>query len=904
MAFEKFLVYSASAGSGKTFALSLRYIALLFLGESPSNILAATFTKKAASQMQTRVRDYLLNLEKEKEFLRLLSEEISLEPKKVLEKKPEILSRFLSSQNYILTIDSFIASILRTNALEIGLEPNFITLEKVEILKEFLEDISQKGILEEFVDLTLMMDQQKSNTFLEIMKKLFSLDPILPQKIELLDGNLFLLEKEISFLREKIFLELRKDSNLKEDKILQFSKAPIKEFYKKSLFSKTTLFEHRDYKSVVKKNPLIDKLFLELKQKIKEWLILKESYILSRIFLLYEEYKNTKISKIKASNTLSFDDVSYFTYRLLYNTIKKDFFYFKLDSKFRHILIDEFQDTSTLQFLILKPLIDEIFAGGEERRSFFYVGDPKQSLYRFRGGQEELFNWVANHYKIKVKNLDSNYRSYKNIIESVNNWFKGKMPNYFPQKAFFEKTGYVKVLDSNEIFLDAINEAKKLVKRGIDPSLITFLVFTNDEGVKLQNLATKENFPTILQTSSKLNRLSMILALVNACEYLYRGYEIDLFNLLLRVGIKNPKSIDFSWFNSKLRPLEVLNNLIRIFDFFYDEINILNLLEFASKYDEIGDFLEEFENSRVPIATKSKYGATIMTIHTSKGLEFDYVIVLDRTKKESNNFDKLLFKYDQDLYIQRVFYKFSKRENFDQIYSEVLKNDKSLRNKDRLNVLYVALTRAKKGLIVVKNIKNSVFEKELLMRPFEIGEIEKEDIKKDNILEPSYPNLTKYGVQKLEEKEEKEYDYYAALFGTALHYTLENLKDFTLESLGFAIESTKNRFGAILSEEEILDIKSRITMLIKSSKFQDLIKDSKIFKETPFSFEGELFQVDLMLEKENKILIIDYKSSPKEFYKHKKQVLNYCKIISKLTNKKTEGLIYYLLKEEIFFKKI
>jgi len=55
----------------------------------------------------------------------------------------------------------------------------------------------------------------------------------------------------------------------------------------------------------------------------------------------------------------------------------------------------------------------------------------------------------------------------------------------------------------------------------------------------------------------------------------------------------------------------------------------LNLLEFASKYSELGEFLEEFENSRVPIATKSKYGATIMTIHNSKGLEFDYVIVID-----------------------------------------------------------------------------------------------------------------------------------------------------------------------------------------------------------------------------------------------------------------------------------
>ncbi len=121
----------------------------------------------------------------------------------------------------------------------------------------------------------------------------------------------------------------------------------------------------------------------------------------------------------KRLNTLSFDDTLFLTHKLLNTSIDRDFIYFKLDSTFKHILIDEFQDTSTIQFLLLKPLLDEIFSGGDEFRSFFYVGDTKQSLYRFRGGREELFFKVAKRYNIKIAQMDTNYRSSKLIVDKL-----------------------------------------------------------------------------------------------------------------------------------------------------------------------------------------------------------------------------------------------------------------------------------------------------------------------------------------------------------------------------------------------------------------------------------------------------------------------------------------------------
>ena len=127
MSFKPFLAYSASAGSGKTFALSVRYISLLFMGEAPSSILAATFTNKAAAEMRQRVVDSLRYLKENEAFLDAVCSQTGLSGEELFAKQPEVLARFLSSSSYIVTLDSFFSSILRSASLEIGLEPDFVT---------------------------------------------------------------------------------------------------------------------------------------------------------------------------------------------------------------------------------------------------------------------------------------------------------------------------------------------------------------------------------------------------------------------------------------------------------------------------------------------------------------------------------------------------------------------------------------------------------------------------------------------------------------------------------------------------------------------------------------------------------------------------------------------------------
>ena len=160
--------------------------------------------------------------------------------------------------------------------------------------------------------------------------------------------------------------------------------------------------------------------------------------------------------------------------------------------------------------------------------------------------------------------------------------------------------------------------------------------------------------------------------------------------------------------------------------------------------------------------------------------------------------------------------------------------------------------------------------------------------------------ISNYGTQETpaaEEEEEKDHE--AILFGTALHYGLEMLGGFDEVSLLSAMVSMKNKFGQQLSHVNIEEIESRISSLIHDATFQDLLEGAKIRKEQSLSYDGEIKQIDLLLEYEEHYLVIDYKSSRKYALKHQNQVGYYKKAIANITGKRTEGMIIYLLEDEI-----
>jgi len=903
MTFQPHLAYSASAGSGKTFALSVRYISLLFMGESPSSILAATFTNKAAAEMRQRVVDSLRSLGDNEAFLGAVLVETGLTSEALFAKQPEVLAKFLSHSSYIVTLDSFFSSILRSASLEIGLEPDFVTKTEGEdeLEKHFLDEVQANGLLSNLVKLAIDIEDKRFGKIFDLMQHFYKVDPLLPKQKE---SNLVLAKQEeaCEVLRLKIIKALT-DASAAPRCMKQFETKSIKELFAKKLFEKETLGEHSWFKKVA--NDELEGLYAYLKIELAKWAEAREAMVLHNLFTIYDYYKNANITNAKSSGVLSFDDLTYFTYRLLHESISKEFLYFKIDSKFKHILLDEFQDTSTLQFLLLKPLIDEIFAGQgqSEFKSFFYVGDTKQSLYRFRGGVEELFDKVAERYGVEILPMDTNYRSSKNVVEQVNRWFEPTMQGYVPQKSREGASeGYVEVLESEEVIDEAVKQAKKLLDLGINVDDIAFLVSTNKDGQTLQEACQKEGIEVLLKTSSSLKNMPKIAALVAMTEYLFFGNKIDAEAMLLHVG-KTLEEVDVSWFSVFMSPLQVVDRLVREFGYFDEDLNILKILEFASNYNDIPTFVEEFKTSSISVASNTVHGAKIMTIHGSKGLEFEYVILLDKLTRKNADKSALLYHYDESLHIDKILYRTKGRENFDAEYAQILEERKVSSEKDSMNVLYVALTRAVEGMIVIRKPKDSIFDA-LGMEVMSIGTLqmrnEKLEIRNDGNQTESAIVISNYGTQETPNKsEEDKKDYEAILFGTALHYTLEMIGAFDDGHLAAAMMALKNRYGQQLNDAQIQEIEKRVKSLIDNAEFQTLLKGANIRKEQSLSYEGELKQIDLLLEYEDYNLVIDYKSSKKHSLKHQSQVGYYKKAIGDITGKRTEGMIVYLLDDGV-----
>jgi len=902
--FKQHLAYSASAGSGKTFALSVRYISLLFMGESPGSILAATFTNKAAAEMRQRVVDSLRNLGENEAFLDAIVVQTGLSREELFAKQPKVLARFLASSAYIVTLDSFFAGILRSASLELGLEPDFVTKEQGEdeLEKHFLEEVQAEGLLSNLVKLAMDIEDKRFGKIFELMQNFYKVDPLLPNTSYDI-GNISQLEKEIDTCRELLY-RLVVASGASQTAINNFLPVSTKILFSKDVFKKVSLLDHRNYKKYVEQNPQIDEQFLALKGLLSKWAKMREIVVLHNLFKIYDYYKNATIMNAKTSGVLTFDDLSYFTYRLLHESMSKEFLYFKIDAKFKHILLDEFQDTSTLQFLLLKPLIDEIFSGygQSEFKTFFYVGDTKQSLYRFRGGVEELFDKVAQSYKVDILPMDTNYRSSKNVVEQVNRWFESTMEGYTAQKSRPDASqGYVEVLESEKIIDEAVTQAKKLLDLGINVDDIAFLVHTNKDGQSLQEACEHEGIQTLLKTSSSLKNMPKIAALVAMCEYLFYGEKIDAQAMLLKID-KTLEEIDVAWFSAFMSPLQVVDRLVREFGYFDDDLNILKLLEFSSAFSDIPTFVEEFKSSSIAVASNSVHGAKIMTVHGSKGLEFEYVILLDKVTRKRADTSALVYHYNDNLYIEKILYRTAGRENFDENYAQIMQDKKDSSLKDNKNVLYVALTRAVEGLIVIRKPKESVFD-EIGMETMCIGSLRVQERSSNGrfiTYEQNPVVLSNYGTQETSlSEDEEEKDHEAILFGTALHYALEMLGTFDEDSLSVAMMSMKNKYGQQLHVDIIDEIEQRIRALIEDQEFQSLLQGAKVRKEQSLSFEGELKQIDLLLEYEEHFLVIDYKSSKKYALKHQNQVNHYKKAIRNITGKRTEGLIIYLLKEEI-----
>ncbi|GAA7837561.1 RecB-like helicase [Helicobacter pylori] len=912
------MALKASAGSGKTFALSVRFLALLFKGANPSEILTLTFTKKATAEMKERILDYLKilqkeNLEDEKEkeksqnILKELEEKYRLDPSFVQNSAQKIYQRFLNAEIRISTIDAFFQSILRKFCWFVGLSANFEVNEDTkahqqQLNESFLSALDNKQLEElgVFIAQCLSYDSYTSDSVLERLR-------FLKNKLYLFDPN----KKEPAF-DEKDFLEKLRSLNKQIQSVETASdkaKTAIKcddfrGFLNSSLTWLEKKSEYRFFKKIKDEIPTLESECEEIENDLKRYYEARENALFKK-FPKFIHLYDKAISKIQA---LDFDAIKDKVHALLngYEEMPAEFFYFRLDSRIAHILIDEFQDTSLNDYKILAPFIDEIKAGiGQAKwhRSVFFVGDVKQSIYGFRGSFSSLFESVSKDFY--HDNLQFNHRSSPLIINYVNTIFKKAYQNsptaYLEQKYpkassnKHAKDGYVKVslvADERELLLKQIlQEAKNLLEHRIEPKDITLLCATNDDALEIKNYLQK-NLSAIRPTTESSAKLSQFVEskiIKNALEYALAEEPYKPFykhSVLKLAGYLHDDAIALAGFNPKKESVAgFVWKVMEWFEFYTECAQIC--LELAVGCEDANEFLEKLEAKE--IASFKAEGAQIMTIHKSKGMQFPYVIVCERLgKPKSNNSNQFLEEYS-GTELTRLYYRMKNREVVDKDYARALDKEEAAKDHEETNVYYVAFTRAELGLIVVakdkdqkkdkKESKNKGMCEKLDLAPLEEGTIapvissQKEPPPESVVIKPHA-----YGeqVQEIEEEPsdyEKNNDQEAINFGIALHKGLEYQYAYRIPKKSI-LEYLDYHHGFYGLDHQALE--ESLELFENDAKIQALFKNLALRGEVAFLFEGVVSRIDVLLwDKGQNLYVLDYKSSQNYQQSHKAQVSHY-----------------------------
>ncbi|MFY4817801.1 RecB-like helicase [Aliarcobacter butzleri] len=898
---KNYLALKASAGSGKTFALTVRYICLLLLGAKPNEILTLTFTNKAANEMSERIYKTLLTLGDDEAYLNAIENEVNLSKEEILGKKNILIKQFSNANLSIFTIDKFVNKILREFCGYIGISDDFeIKNDDIEKLSyEFLKSLNEKDF-QTLIDLSFY-EKKKFNSIFELFKTILEKN----EDIEVIniDASLIELQKE-NILKEafKIKESILSCANASNSAKNAVDFQTFEDLFGRTWLEKENFEDYSYFKKCANESNKND--FFKLKEELSIYYKIRAGFSLNKIFEVYLKFRDFKFEFNKNKNYLEFNDISNLVYDLLSTKIDKDFLYFRLDSNYSHILIDEFQDTSLLQYKILEPLIDEILSGDVTKfKTFFYVGDTKQSIYRFRGGKRELFDYVANTNKIlEIEVLNTNYRSCENVINFVNELFLN-LPNYeyFKQESV-RTNGYVEVVvdatfEEDEKFVNVAKKIEELLQSGVNFNDIAILTYTNDDVLSLYYYL-KQKFPSIkisTEMTSKLINQQNVKALINAIKYIYFKEEIYKENLNAIIGNKLLTTLNLEIVLDEISVQEVIKELSKKLKII-DE-NIIKLIEVSSSFNNIVDFVYEIDKLEAIMENSESKGLQILTIFKSKGLEFHTVILLDRIKRKNVDKSSLLFDYE-NLELKNIFYKIKGYENFNEDYKKAIEKEKKLSLEDEINILYVAMTRAKNNMIIFKKEKSSVFDI-LNMNVCKIGKIINssnlvKNIEEKSIISYTPLNLGTQEKQITKEKELKENHLHSRYFGLATHYCLEMLNNFSFNDLKYTLNLARTRFSNYLSDKDFTDIENRLAHLINNDFFKFLITNSILTSEQSLIYKEELKIIDLLIYKDETYYILDYKTTKEELdEEHKNQVLYYKEAIKEIF--KTSNVKSYLV---------
>lgn len=734
-----FTVYNASAGSGKTYTLVKEYLLLLIKArnvDSYKNILAITFTNKAVAEMKSRIITGLTSLAAEdcpenyRNLLNDLSAETGLSKSQIQLKAKKILKSLL--HNYaafdISTIDKFTHKIIKSFAKDLGIPLNFeVELNIQQVLKEAVDRVINKAGEDKILTKALLnftLSKADDDKSWDISKDLFEFSGLLTQEnqqkyVSLLKGKTLQDFEEYS---KKLKKEIISAEKIIADSAEVFFDIVNKNGFDKKCFNGGYLFNYFEklrlknyshsfnvkWQEDIEEKPLYSKsvqpdkkamldscqpeitlVFLTSRAAIFRREYLKEIVKNLNPLSLLSEISN-ELETIKKERSLVLISDFNPTIAAEINHQPAPFIYERLGERYRNYFIDEFQDTSQMQWENLIPLIDHAISTenlNNENANLTIVGDAKQSIYRFRGGKAEqfinLYN-TNNPFAAKkiLTNLPCNYRSAEKVVEFNNSFFKfisGKFGNQVyrelfetcSQKPIKKLEGYVNVSflkcdkkeDEMELHPEKVFEIiKDLDDRGMSRSDICILTRTRSQSFAVARFLNEQGVSIVSSESLLVSNSPEVEFINNIFEYSLHPTDHSLKWKILnylnsRLNIENPhlnlqKNLQyghskfFDWLKENdiffnLETLKVLTlyeaaeYIIRSFSLItksnaYLQYYLDFIFDKTSKdYTGIPNFLEVWgqEKDRLSIvAPKSKNAVQIMTIHKAKGLEFPVVI--------------------------------------------------------------------------------------------------------------------------------------------------------------------------------------------------------------------------------------------------------------------------------------
>ncbi|MDR2046182.1 MAG: UvrD-helicase domain-containing protein [Rickettsiales bacterium] len=462
---------NASAGTGKTKILIDRVLRLLL--ENKRNILCLTFTNAAANEMENRIHSILskwaicsesvliADLEQLDFFPMPSQSSLFCHPSSTTlgSRKNEALDRYLARARRLFselenlgltiqTIHAFCYKLISNFPIEAGIAPNCTLSE----CKELHSIIFNKVLHNETVqnDINLIATEIDENKLCDLLytlcvKRSMSANDseYIKDKLNAPDGIHDLQSGTTEHIKRlaEILSEGSKrdqsysamlsdwcDSTNKED-IESLAKVFLKsESHEKknisSIATKSILEEFRDAEQIIESVQNV--VFTHIKD-MNSYQIFKRTSSLLGIFKVYIDLYNSEKSK---NALLDYNDIIDLATNLLSNPNYKDWVLFNLDQKIDHILVDEAQDNSISQWKIITNLCDEFFAGNDEKRTLFVVGDVKQSIYRFQGANPHLFNYMQQYFHTKTGGrdwiscqLEKSFRSTPEVLMLVDRIF-------------------------------------------------------------------------------------------------------------------------------------------------------------------------------------------------------------------------------------------------------------------------------------------------------------------------------------------------------------------------------------------------------------------------------------------------------------------------------------------------